>query len=85
MNVFNLDTAWFWQHIVARALTSVFPGMWLTAVNVHDINGPEHLSSLISLQQTYSVLGTAQLWIGAIAGIAMIFGAIRLRRWRDDN
>ena len=40
MNVFNLDTAWFWQHIVARALTSVFPGMWLTAVNLHDVQRP---------------------------------------------
>jgi ABC-2 type transport system permease protein len=85
MNVFNLDTAWFWQHVVARALTSVFPGMWLTATNLHHVQGPEQLSSLIGLQQTYSVIGTPQLWIGAIVGAAMIFGAIRLRRWRDDN
>jgi len=85
MNVFNLDTAWFWQHIVARALTSVFPGMWLTATNVHHLDGPEAISSLIGLKQTYSVLASPQLWVGAVAGIAMIFGAIRLRRWRDDN
>jgi ABC-2 type transport system permease protein len=37
------------------------------------------------LKSTYSVLTTPQLWIGAAAGIAMIFGAIRMRRWRDDN
>ena len=85
MNVFNLDTAWFWQHVVARALTSVFPGMWLTATDVHHVQGPEQLSALIGLKQTYSVLASPQLWVGAVAGAAMIFGAIRLRRWRDDN
>jgi ABC-2 type transport system permease protein len=33
----------------------------------------------------YSVLATPQLWIGAVAGAAMIFTAIRLRRWRDEG
>ena len=26
-----------------------------------------------------------QTWIGAIAGAAMIFGAIRMRRYRDEG
>jgi ABC-2 type transport system permease protein len=30
-------------------------------------------------------LATASAWIGALAGAAMIFGAIRLRRWRDEG
>jgi ABC-2 type transport system permease protein len=85
MNLFDLDTAWFWQHVVARALTSVFPGMWMTATDMGDFHGPEQIGSLIHIRNMYSVLGTAQLWIGAVAGAAMIFGAIRLRRWRDDN
>jgi ABC-2 type transport system permease protein len=85
MNLFNLDTAWFWQHIVARALTSVFPGLWLTATHMNHFNGPEEIGSLLSLRNTYAVFATPQLWIGAVAGIAMIFAAIKLRRWRDDN
>jgi ABC-2 type transport system permease protein len=43
------------------------------------------MAELMSLRPSYSVLATPQLWIGVAAGIAMIFGAIRLRRWRDDN
>ena len=85
MNLFNLDTAWFWQHIVARSLTSVFPFLWLTATHMNHFNGPEEIGSLLSLRNTYAVFATPQLWIGAFAGIAMIFGAIKLRRWRDDN
>jgi ABC-2 type transport system permease protein len=85
MNLFNLDTAWFWQHVVARSLTSVFPGMWMTAADLGHIQGPDELNALLDLRTIYGVFASPQLWVGAIAGIAMIFGAIRLRRWRDDN
>jgi ABC-2 type transport system permease protein len=84
MNIFNLDTGWFWQHIVLRSLTSVFPGMWMTAQNVH-IDNPADFNVLSHIQSMYSVFGTLQMWIGAAVGIAMIVAAIRLRRWRDDN
>ncbi len=84
MNVFNLDTGWFWQHIVLRALTSVFPGMWMTAQDMH-IDNPADFDALSHIQSMYSVFATPQMWIGAAAGIAMIVAAIRLRRWRDDN
>ena len=85
MNVFNLDTAWFWQHVVVRALASVFPGMWFTASDLSHINSPGDFNLMTGLRGTYSVMATPQLWVGALAGAAMIFGAIRLRRWRDDN
>ena len=84
MNIFNLDTGWFWQHIVLRALTSVFPGMWMTAQDLH-IDNPADFDALSHIQSMYSVFGTLQMWIGAVVGIAMIVAAIRLRRWRDDN
>jgi ABC-2 type transport system permease protein len=85
MNVFNLDTTWFWQHVVARSLTSVFPGLWMSASNFDHLHGPDQIGELLSLRSTYTVLASPQLWIGVVAGIAMIIGAIRLRRWRDDN
>jgi ABC-2 type transport system permease protein len=85
MNLFNLDATWFLQHVTGRALLSVFPGMWMTATDSINVHGPEDFSTLMSLRQTYSVFASPQLWIGAVAGIAMIIGAIRLRRWRDDN
>jgi ABC-2 type transport system permease protein len=85
MNLFDLDTAWFFQHVVARSLLSVFPGFWLMASDSLQINGPDQVNQILSLSHTYSVMKSPQLWIGAVAGVAMLIGAIRLRRWRDDN
>ena len=48
-------------------------------------DGPSAVSSALNLRSIYSVLLTPQLWIGVVAGAAMIFGAIRLRRWRDEG
>ncbi|HZV23441.1 MAG TPA: hypothetical protein VFF93_06710, partial [Luteimonas sp.] len=85
MQVFNLDTAWFLKNITGRALLSAVPGSWASAISFHEPSNPGELAQILSLKTTYSTLATPQLWIGAVAGIAMILGAIRLRRWRDDN
>jgi ABC-2 type transport system permease protein len=34
---------------------------------------------------TYSLLASPDLWIGVIAGLALIAGAIWFRRVRDDS
>ena len=93
MNLFNLQSGWFWKNIVARGLLSAVPGTWFDAVTINNAHitsseaAPqiESVYQLLSLKTTYSVLLTPQLWIGAAAGAAMIYAAIRLRRWRDDN
>ena len=37
------------------------------------------------LKASWRVLGTADLWIGVLAGVGMLAVAIRLRRWRDEG
>ena len=87
MNMFNLESSWFWEHIVVRSLLSAVPGSWVNAANFGHVNGdgPEVLDQVLNLKTLYSPLLSPQLWIGAIVGAAMIYGAIRLRRWRDDG
>ena len=93
MNVFNLESGWFWKNIVARGLLSAVPGTWFDVAHINNAHITsseaarqiESVHQLLSLKTTYSVLLTPQLWIGAVVGAAMIYGAIRLRRWRDDN
>jgi ABC-2 type transport system permease protein len=90
MQLFNLDNGWFWQHVVARALLSVIPG---SQVALSDGAGqmasighePLALSSVMSVGNAYLIFAGADIWIGAAVGIVLIFGAIRLRRWRGDN
>lgn len=88
MNLFQLDSGWYWKHIVARGLLSAFPGSW----NLHpavrngvDVNTPSDLLDVLHPAHSWALFGTTELWIGALAGLAMLLLAIRLRRWRDDN
>ena len=93
MNVFNLESGWFWKNIVARGLLSAVPGTWFDVAHINNAHITsseaarqiESVHQLLSLKTTYSVLLTPQLWIGAVVGAAMIYGAIRLRRWRDEG
>lgn len=85
----GLGDGWFWQHIVARALTSAWPGSHMlgyigtpqlqrlddTPAAIYGFNGV--ISGL-------HLFAKPELWIGAVAGIAMLILATRLRRWRDD-
>jgi ABC-2 type transport system permease protein len=82
-----MQTVWFWKNVVARLLLSVMPGSWFSVAHIDtsNINGPAAIHRVLDLRTTYSVLLTPQLWLGALAGGAMIFGAIRLRRWRDEG
>ena len=45
----------------------------------------QSIANAIQIGKSWAVFGTAVLWIGAAVGAAMIYAAIRLRRWRDDN
>jgi ABC-2 type transport system permease protein len=87
MQVFDLQSTWFWKNVVARLLLGTVPGSWFNVAHFDaiDIHGPEAFSQVVNLQAMYSVLLTPQLWLGVLAGAAMIFAAIRLRRWRDEG
>ncbi|QNP42020.1 ABC transporter permease [Lysobacter terrestris] len=76
-----------WYTVVYRGLLSVAPGSWIPTISDHipEMNGPDDLSHVLNLGMSWQVLGHADVWIGAVLGVAMIYGAIRLRRWRDDN
>ncbi len=81
----NLDFGLFWKHVVGRLLLSVMPGSWNFLLNdptTINANTLEHGSPLAS---SWAVMATPELWIGAAVGIAMIFVAIRLRRFRDEG
>ena len=84
---FNWDVQWFWHHIVARGLLSVAPGAWFGFIDpsggmqVHK-GGVDF--SFLALQ-SWKTLASANAWIGALVGSAMIYAAARLRRWKDEG
>jgi ABC-2 type transport system permease protein len=86
---FGWNTSWFWQHIVGRGLLSVMPGTWFFHhgfANARDVTAGTHTADMgLAMVQSWRVFATADMWIGVAAGAAMLFAAIRLRRWRDDS
>ncbi|MFC5525674.1 hypothetical protein ACFPPA_07945 [Rhodanobacter ginsengisoli] len=85
MGLFNLPTTWFWRNVVQRSLLSVFPGTGsLFGGMPHHVSNIDGLNAL-DLGSTYQLLGSPNLWIGVVAGAALLVGAIWFRRWRDDS
>ncbi len=80
-----VDPGWFMQHIVSRILLSATPGIWA----LRDRGGIhlryDDLNDYALSSSAWSLLGTAELWIGVVTGVAMIAVAIRLRRYRDEG
>ena len=88
MRLFELDSGWFWKHVFARLLFSVAPGSdLLYRGNGFEIaeDGIERVDQMLSLSTAYGAFLQPEIWIGAVAGAAMILAAIRLRRWRDEG
>ncbi len=80
-----------WYTVVYRGLLSVVPGAWFPpleggAANPGvEINTPDELASAIDLTRSWNAFATTDLWIGAVIGVALIVGAIHLRRWRESE
>lgn len=77
-----------WYTVVYRGLFSIVPGSWYANSHVtpeiaSHIKGPQDLANAIDLSSSWQAFATADLWIGAILGALMIYGAILLRRRRE--
>jgi ABC-2 type transport system permease protein len=84
---FGWDIDWLWKYIVGRGLLSVTPGSWF-AYSTEDLEMVGRMKQVAMgplLAQTWQQVTTPNLWIGAAAGAAMIYAAIRLRRWKDEG
>ena len=88
MQSFNLETTWFWKHVVGRAAAGHGPGQRPAVPRRHlqlANDGLEHVNQLLSVRTAYGASPARDVGRRIVAGAAMIFGAIRLRRWRDEG
>jgi ABC-2 type transport system permease protein len=85
LGVLPLKSDWYWREILGRVLFSVFPGGWIDQSSLQNFgHDPQAFYDFFSLSNAYSALGRPDIWIGAVAGIAMLALSIWFRRWRDD-
>ncbi len=85
MSSIDLHSTWFWKKVVGHLLLGVFPGTWASTMRMETLLSSMWLDHMQVIKAMYGVLAEPQLWAGAIAGVAMIYAAIRLRRSRDDT
>jgi ABC-2 type transport system permease protein len=75
--------------VLARLLFSVMPGSWLSGKFGAGIAmvDPEHEQVISSLDPShvYAVLATWNVWVGVLAGLALLAGAIWYRRRRIET
>lgn len=88
MDMMQSSAGWFWKNIVGRLLLGLFPGMDI----VYRVSADGALARQPDVKQFLSDSSMAsqlasftmpQLWIGALAGVVMIFAAIQLRQRRE--
>jgi len=87
LSSFNIPDTRFWKYGVARLLAGVFPGAYQIEFGIGEIAPGVHVAGAAGATtwtQIGQVLTSPSLWLGAIAGVVMLFGATRLRRWRDE-
>jgi len=83
----TLLLAHYASDVVARILGGIVPGIWFTFpgvtaaihLNGHGID----MSNVVP--QSYMSLAGADAWIGVAMGAAMLYAAVRMRRWRDEG
>jgi ABC-2 type transport system permease protein len=85
----GMPQGWFMEHIVSRILLGVAPGSWFmfSRVNPQSLvrEGADHIQAADLFSASWGTLGNPALWVGVAAGVAMIAGAVWLRRWREEG
>lgn len=83
-----INADWFIEHIIMRGLLGLIPGIWMShnpmLEVVHAVPAREFVIGAL-FTQSWATLAQPGVWLGAIAGIAMLGAAIRLRRYRDEG
>ena len=78
---------WVAENILVRGLMGLVPGNWMGMVKMDKATMANNTSMILSdiFTNSWMTLATPQALIGAAAGAAMIFAAVRIRRWKDEG
>ncbi|MEG1053850.1 MAG: hypothetical protein RSF79_17630 [Janthinobacterium sp.] len=85
------DVSWIQMNVIGRALLGTLPGSWYLfepdlLPHMHALaEGGSHVTRIDVFSNSWSSLALPAVWLGAAAGAALIYAAIRLRRWREEG
>jgi ABC-2 type transport system permease protein len=82
----TINADWVINHVLETILLGLIPGTWFAeAGSALPQPGATGIPLLPMVSYSWSTLARPELWAGVVAGVAMLAGAIRLRRWRDEG
>lgn len=78
---------WVWREVIGRGFFSIVPGSWFSFHEAERdmVAQMQQPDSGMMLTQSFAILASPNVWIGAAIGAVMIYGAMRLRRWKDEG
>lgn len=83
----HLPLGWIWYVVAYRGLLSTLPGTWSprslrgSTISTDDLQSPSDVVNwVLQHNNPRLVYGDADIWIGAVVGVAFIVAAIYLRR-----
>ena len=92
MEMLGMKASWFWTNVVGRMLLGTLNGIDMVyrtakdpAMQSFNPEGPQDIVALFSVQNTWSAFTHLDIWVGAVAGVAMILAAVHFRRTRDEG
>ncbi|APA69191.1 hypothetical protein [Janthinobacterium sp. 1_2014MBL_MicDiv] len=91
MTLTESDVSWIQMNVIGRALLGTLPGSWylfepeLLPQMRALAEGGSHMTRLGVFSNSWSSLALPAVWLGAAVGAALLYAAIRLRRWREEG
>ena len=85
----GFDVKWLVNQVILRGLAGLVPGAWLQFSDMAPAALVNHVDRTVDagsfFTQSWLTLLEPGVWIGAAIGMAMLFVAVRLRRWREEG
>jgi ABC-2 type transport system permease protein len=88
----EVEFHWIQLNVIARSLLGTLPGSWylfepslLPEMRAQALAQGTTMVNMSIFNNSWSSLTLPATWLGSAAGAAMIYAAIRLRGWREEN
>ena len=79
----NWNMVWFVKNIIARIIAGGIPGTWLFEEKILEKSN-QIFTIDIPMNQAVELINSPNLWLGVVAGIVMLYLAIRIRGLQNE-
>jgi ABC-2 type transport system permease protein len=89
VTTFSIPSGWYMKHVALRALCGIFPASWAwtgDSFNLIVLHFDRDVSvSVLDWNAMLAAFRSIDMWVGMVAGVAMLAGAVYYRRYRIES